>query len=1222
MTIPSTLTELLLTRASQQPHDGAYTFLTDGEEAEERLTYGELGRRARAIAGMLQRAGARGEPVLLLFAPGLDYVAAFLGCVCAGAIAVPAYPPDPSRLARTLPRLTALVADARARFALTTGLIRGLFEAMASAELLPVTWLTVEDAGEAEREAWRDPGAGPDDVAFLQYTSGSTGNPRGVILSHQNLLHNSTAIQRCFESNTESRGVIWLPPYHDMGLIGGVLQPLYGGFPVVLMSPLAFLTRPLRWLRAIARHRGTISGGPNFAYDLCVRKSTPEERAALDLRSWELAFNGAEPIHPETLERFAAAFEPSGFRREAFYPCYGLAEGTLIASGGRKGAGAVVREDGKSRLVGCGESIAGQELRVVDPERLVPVAGGEVGEIWLRGPSVARGYWRRDEETHASFGAVLPDDPRPYLRTGDLGFMADGELFVNGRIKDLVILRGRNLYPQDIERTAVACHPALRPGCAAAFSVAGDGEEQLVVVLEADPAKATDPAAILDRVRRQIAEQHEVQARAIVLLAPGAVPKTSSGKVQRRACRAQYLDGDFAALAESVLRPATASSAQGAPSGEAAVLRSGGTGAAPSGRTEVVPSGETGGAFSREMEVVPSGETGGALSREMEVVPSGETEVMPSREALLAVDGEARAAALLGPLRAWIAGVLGTAGDAIDVERPLTAYGLDSIMAVELAGRIHEQLGTPVPMALLLEDTGAARLAAHVAAALDGRAVDDVSAGAIDPNDVPLSLEQERLLFLEQLAGASAGYNIAVAVFLEGPLDRAALAQSLTTIVTRHAVLRVRYPRKNGRIVPILAPPGAPAALIFDDGAGASTGADASTRTGADASTRTDADAIEPEDAVLRRATEEARRPFDLERDPVLRARCYRAGPNKHLVTIVIHHVAADGWSMGILVRELSACYAAFASGRAPDLPPISVHYADFAAQQRRWLDSNALETALVYWKRQLAGAPALCELPADRARPPVRAFAGARHPFALGASDAASLQRLGATSGATLYMVLLAGFFALLHQRTGRDDLVVGTDVAGREHPEAQRLIGLFVNQLVLRANLAGDPTFRALVDRVRALSLEAYAHQRLPFGTLVEALRPPRDPSYNPLFQIMFVLENAPVPELALPDLRARTLELDDGGAPFDLSVLLTEHGGELRGVLRYDTALFDPATIAALGDDYAALLTAAGARPDLTLSELAGRVRAHSVRRREAAARAAQSSRLERFRNLRKV
>ncbi|MFP2926241.1 fatty acyl-AMP ligase, partial [Pyxidicoccus sp. 3LG] len=419
-------------------------------------------------------------------------------------------------------------------------------------------------------------------MAFLQYTSGSTGSPRGVVLTHANLLHNSHAIQRCFEHDSNSVGVIWLPPYHDMGLIGGILQPLHVGFPVVLMSPLDFLARPMRWLQAVSRYRATTSGGPNFAYELCVRKATPELVSQLDLSSWSLAFNGAEPLHPATLQRFRETFAPCGFRPEAVYPCYGLAEATLIASGGRKAALPLqhsVRKDaleaneavpvsstdaGALTLVGCGTRLPDQELLIVEPQGRLPLPEGRVGEVWLRGPSIARGYWNRPEETEATFHARRADDPAagPYLRTGDLGFLRDGELFITGRLKDLIIVRGRNHYPHDLERTAVACHAALRPGCSAAFGVEATGGEQLVLVQEVDTRKAFDAAALTEAIREAVAAEHGVVLHAVVLIEPGSLPKTSSGKVQRRATRAAWLEGQLQVVSSDVRPPEAGSDAE------------------------------------------------------------------------------------------------------------------------------------------------------------------------------------------------------------------------------------------------------------------------------------------------------------------------------------------------------------------------------------------------------------------------------------------------------------------------------------------------------------------------------------------------------------------------------------------------------------------------------------------------------------------------------------
>ncbi|HVR98103.1 MAG TPA: fatty acyl-AMP ligase, partial [Thermoanaerobaculia bacterium] len=477
LSIPA-LTTALGQRAERTPDRTAYIFLADGEEEQDRLTYSALDARARAIAAVLGRSFAPGERVLLLYPPGLDFIAAFFGCLYTGLIAVPAYPP---RSPRMMPRLLAILADAQPAAALASAAalqrVRGWLERTPEAAGLP--WLATDEIDPAPA-GWEPAAPAGDAVAFLQYTSGSTSTPKGVMVTHDNLLHNQVLIRDACGHSEQSVFVSWLPPYHDLGLIGNLLQSTFVGGSCVLMAPTAFLQRPARWLEAVSRYGATTSGGPNFAWDLCVRKVSPEQRRDLDLSRWEVAFNGAEPVRAETLAAFSATFAGCGFRPGAFYPCYGLAEATLMVSGGRPGEERAVRR----QRVSCGPALAGQELAIVDPATGERRGAGEVGEIWLAGPSVVAGYWRRPEETAAAFGARLKDGSGPFLRTGDLGFLEDGELFIAGRLKDLIILRGRNHYPQDIEATAMASHPELGGGLAAAFPVERDGEERLVVVLE------------------------------------------------------------------------------------------------------------------------------------------------------------------------------------------------------------------------------------------------------------------------------------------------------------------------------------------------------------------------------------------------------------------------------------------------------------------------------------------------------------------------------------------------------------------------------------------------------------------------------------------------------------------------------------------------------------------------------------------------------------------
>ncbi len=560
---PKSLIELLHNKAQQQPEQTAYKFLLNGETESSNLTYLQLDRQAKAIASKLLEVTQPGDRALLLYPSSLEFIAAFFGCLYAKVIAVPAYPPKANQ---NLLRLLAIVADATASVALTTtSLLSNLQRRWAeNLEMPSLPWLATDSINSDRAECWQEQLVTSDTLAFLQYTSGSTGNPKGVMISHGNLLHNECMIEKALGHNQKTITVGWLPLFHDMGLVGNVLQPLYLGRPCILMSPVDFLQKPYRWLDAISRYKATTSGGPNFAYDLCVRKITPEQRATLDLSSWNQAFTGAEPIRAETLEAFAHTFAECGFRREAFYPCYGMAEATLFVTGGIKTEPPIIQTVDAQALaqnrvvtaslsvnakdiVGCGRSWFEQKVVIVDPESLRECPSGQVGEIWISGPSVAGGYWNRPEETEKTFKAYLADTREgPFLRTGDLGFLKHGELFVTGRLKDMMIIRGGNYYPQDIEATVEQSYPSLRPSCSAAFSVEVTGEERLVVVAEVERRYLRDSLNVKEAVlaiRQAVSEQHGLQVYAVLLLKTGTIPKTSSGKIQRHACRNGFLNG-------------------------------------------------------------------------------------------------------------------------------------------------------------------------------------------------------------------------------------------------------------------------------------------------------------------------------------------------------------------------------------------------------------------------------------------------------------------------------------------------------------------------------------------------------------------------------------------------------------------------------------------------------------------------------------------------------
>jgi acyl transferase domain-containing protein/acyl-CoA synthetase (AMP-forming)/AMP-acid ligase II/acyl carrier protein len=556
----TTLVEVVKIRAAHTPNHPTYTIIHDGNSEETTLTPGELHQRAQAVAGYLQARLHPGERVLLLYPPGLGYITAFFGCLYAGVIAVPVYPP---RLNRREARIEAILADCKPVAVLTTAsILAGLKDRRAHLPgLEALQWLNTDEIQSSYAELWQEPQPDPHAIAFLQYTSGSTRTPLGVMVSHANLLHNLALISACCRNTPDDRAVSWLPPYHDMGLIGAILYPLYAGFPVTLMPPLAFLQNPYFWLEAISRLKATSSGGPNFAYELCIQKITPDQRAGLDLSSWEFALSGAEPVRVETVERFCAAFGPCGFRKEAFYPSYGLAEATLMVSGGERfrGLKSFVLEDealkhgqavrpaasesGGLSVVSCGRSRLGQEIAIVEPGSRRRLPDDHVGEIWIAGPCVAQGYWNHPVQTQDTFQAAIADSGEgPFLRTGDLGFLEDGELYLTGRLKDLLILRGQNHYPQDIEWTVQNSHPALGGGSGAVFSIDFETEERLVVVHEIGRSyRHGDHSTIFDAIRQAVVEHHDLAIQAIVLIQPGSLPRTSSGKVQRYACKELFL---------------------------------------------------------------------------------------------------------------------------------------------------------------------------------------------------------------------------------------------------------------------------------------------------------------------------------------------------------------------------------------------------------------------------------------------------------------------------------------------------------------------------------------------------------------------------------------------------------------------------------------------------------------------------------------------------------
>lgn len=1007
-------------------------------------------------------------------------------------------------------------SDSQATFVLTTSSVRAEIlrtsaEQRGYEEFTESRWIETDKLpGDLARD-WREPDISGGTLAFLQYTSGSTDLPKGVKVSHANLLHNQQLIREAFGHTSQDLIAGWLPLYHDMGLIGNVLQPLYLGVPCVLMSPVHFLQKPARWLSAVTRYRATTSGGPNFAYDLCVRQITDEQRATFDLSSWTLAFNGAEPVRAATLVRFQERFASCGFSRRAFYPCYGLAESTLFVTGGSRGEPLNMHvpdpsQCGQDRpaadsLIGCGTVRPGAHVRIVDPETRLACPDGRTGEIWVSGPSVACGYWEKDEETHSTFSARVADGgDEIFLRTGDLGFIEKNQLFVSGRLKDLIIIRGRNHYPHDIERTVEECYPGLRAGGGAAFSVVVVDEETLVVVQEVEPrAKALDWEAAVTAICKAVAQQHEVAVATVVLIKAGTLPKTSSGKVQRRLCRTRFIAGELTVIHASM---------------------------------------------------------------------SGVADSLTEQSNPVAVEEDRHASLTTGVADIW-AKVLER--PAVEPDDDFFALGGDSLRGIQVLSRLRDAFEIDAPLEALFEHPRLREFVAFVATMPRSIAASDApqSRPTFGQTTMPLSTAQERFWFLDQLTPGSAINNIPVALRLHGDLDTDALARALNEVIRRHDTLRSTYRLEQGRPVQSIAP------HVYAD----IPSEDLSALT-----------APSQEERLAQLTGEEARRPFDLSAGPLVRWRLFRMGSDDHALSLTVHHIAADGWSMNLLRQELAVLYEAFKSGRTPSLPSLPVQYGDLMAGPPYRLSDDRLRELQAYWQDRLKHVPHVLNLPYDYPRPAVQGQRGARHEWQIESSVVQRLKAAGAGRRATLFMNLLTAFGLVLSRYSGQSDFCIGTPVANRRTRESERLIGCFVNTVVLRLDLSGDPTYAQLLERTRATVLGAKAHDAVPFERLVDELGASRDLGRTPWFQTMFVLEDESTDVQKLGSLDSARMKVDTQTSMFDLTLEMAQRtDGSIAGVFEYRTDLFAEGTIGRLAGHFQELLRQIAASSDTRASIL---------------------------------
>ena len=1125
------LIDLVRERAQAQPNKTIYTFLSKDGEENNSLTYGELDQQAKLVAAYLQQLNLKGERALLLYDPGLDFIISFFGCIYAGVIAVPAYPPKKNR--NTL-RIQSIVKDCNAKIAMTTSSIYNrLDKSHDLASNLKVQWITMDNLNSKKYLGWINPRIEPDDLAFLQYTSGSTGTPKGVMVSHGNLIHNERMIANAFELNQDSIIFGWLPLYHDMGLIGNILQPLYLGATCYLMSPVDFVQNPYRWLKGIEKYKATVSGGPNFAYDLCVKMITPEQRDKLDLSNWKLAFNGAEPIREKTIKRFSKYFKSAGFEESVFYPCYGLAESTLLVTGGDKHSNPTYynldkaflkdniveesdKDSGKS-IVSNGQVRLGQDLRIVDPTTKIERKDGEVGEIWVSGPSVAKGYWNNPELSKEVFEAKIynSNNHTSFLRTGDLGFKKEKELYVTGRLKDLIIVRGKNHYPQDIEMTAENSHYMLSKGASAAFTVEVNGREELIIVqeVEREYRNSIDTNEVSKLIRAAVSMEHNLKVYEVVIIKPLSIPKTSSGKIQRYICRESYLNGTLKAIGVDVL---------------------------------------------------------GNQDLEKESV-----QVNFSKSDILLENESNRQKLIDSYLKFQIKKILRIPLQDIQFKESLSSLGVDSIQIVEIKHNIEKDLGVIISEVDLLEDITLNNLSKKILQNIHEEILISQmgklkKVSSVD-DEHPLSYNQKTMWYLQELSPNNSAYNISFALTFKSSININRFKDSMQRLLERHSILRTIYHQREDRPVQKI--------LKYYD-----------------FRVETLKCANWSERQLKEEVNRIAQLPFDIKKDIPIRVFLLEKNNKETVALFTFHHIAVDLWSITLIMNELEELYLTDFNEKSSGQNSNLYNYVDYVYWQKEMLENSNEEKSISYWAKKLGGDLPVLELPTDYLRPNIQTYNGNNFSFEINPNVTEKLKKLAKLNGTTLNNILMAAYKVWLHRYTGQDDLLVGIPSAGRGLQQLNNVVGYFVNPLVVRTDFSGNPTFIEVLNRVKRNMLDAITHQDYPFPLLVEKLKVRRDNSRHPIFQTMFVMQalhkKRELSDFILGEnkqqekylnIPVESFPVETNASQLDLTLKMVETPKGLRALFEYNTDLFKQSTIEKMSKHLINILENVAIKPD---------------------------------------
>lgn len=1032
----------------------AFIFLNKDGEEKEVISFRSLQQKALRIAGAIRKESQEQERVVLFFSPGIEFIVAFLGCLYARTIAIPIPPPQSKRqLSRVIP----VMDDANPNLILT---MKGMGEGFDLPKLYFEDALTHDPFEERSSK---------DQIAFLQYTSGSTSRPKGVILTHAHLLYHQKILQEAFQHTEETKVVGWLPFYHDMGLIGNILQPLYLGGSCTLMAPLTFMQRPFLWIEAISRYKATTSGGPNFAYQLCCSKITDQELSKLDLSSWTIAFNGAERVLSETMRTFARKFAPCGFREESFFPCYGMAETALFITG-RKGVCSTLfttPEGQLSDVVNCGSTVLNETVVIVDPETKQICPEKNYGEIWVSGKSVAAGYWNQPDATESTFNAFTSDGKGPFLRTGDLGFLENRELFVLGRLKNMVILRGKNYFPHDLEMAITKAHPALAGSQGAAFSIDVKDGEELVIVQEIS-RHIKDPLVIeelFQNIKSALAVEFEIAPHAIVFVVLNSLPRTTSGKIQHFQTRQHFQEKTLPTL------------------------------------------------FSWE-----------------------KTEIFHFNE-----DPN------LNRIVHKLSQLLGINSDKISLDDPIIKLGLDSLSGVQFLTWIQEEYGKELDLPYLLSGATLNQIKEIV------QSVPFAEAKKTDHNiaysESPLSWNQENIWVSCQLQSSSSGYNISFAVRLKGLLNGEALKEAIGDLMKRHATLRTYFVSRNS----------GPIQIVSDQ-------------------------APIPLDICKGSIESFCSHQFDLTKAPLFKIFLLNTEEESVLI-FHFHHLIFDGWSVEILFRELEEAYQCRTEGTKVSWIPLSSQYNAFVRWQQELFQSPVYKTVEKNWEKRLASEeyPVLKISPFNP--PPIKEHSYSKSRL-MHSNLVQKIKEFAVNQEVTLPIVLMAAFHAILHLYSGEKRIYVGFPSANRPQTNFQKMIGFFVNTLVCKTESTQNGTFLDLLRQVKECVWTDAKETAYSFQHLLQLLRPPRFVNASPIFQAMFVMQNAPTTRAQFGNLKMELLPIQSSPPLYDLVLEVQQTKEGLKLLFEYQHDKISGAFVEELSRVYLAFLEQAIEYPTASL------------------------------------